>query len=115
VNVIVRSGKSDVSPSLRSAVERKLDHLGRVTPDADRAEVQFGEERNPRIAGHHRCAITLHLRRGLVTAHATAREQEAALDLVLDKVRHQVGKRKTRRVNRAHDGRRSDRRDPRRS
>jgi putative sigma-54 modulation protein len=115
VNVIVHAGNADVSPGLRTAIERKVTRLERVAPDADRAEVHLTEERNPRIAGRHQCAITLHLRRGVVTAHAVAREQEAALDLVLEKLRHQVGKRKTRRVNRTHDGRRSDRRDPRRS
>ena len=110
MRVVVRSRHTELSPRLRTIAQRKVDRLGRLAPDADRAEVHFNEEHNPRIVGRHRCAITLHLRRGQVTAHAAAPEAEAALDLVLGKLRHQVGRIKDRRVPRAPAARRSDRR-----
>jgi ribosomal subunit interface protein len=110
MNVIVRSRHTRISPRLRTVAERKLHRLGRLTPDAARAEVDFNEEHNPRIVGRHRCAVTLHLRRGLITAHAAAPQPEAALDLVLGKVRHQVGRLKDQRVPRAPAVRRSRRR-----
>jgi ribosome-associated translation inhibitor RaiA len=69
-----------------------------VVGDAARAEVRFRTERNPRIAGRHACAITLHVRGASISAHAAAAEPETALDLVIDKLRHQVGRRKDRRV-----------------
>jgi ribosomal subunit interface protein len=99
-----------ISPRLRTFAEQKLHRLGRLTPDAARAEIDFDEEHNPRIVGRHRCAVTLHLRRGLVTAHAEAPEPEAALDLVLDKVKHQIDRIKDRRVPRAPAVRRGRRR-----
>jgi ribosomal subunit interface protein len=110
MKVIVRSRHTRISPRLRTVAERKLHRLSRLTPDAARAEVDFDEEHNPRIVGRHQCAVTLHLRRGLVTAHAAAPEPETALDLVLRKVRHQVGRLKDRRAPRAPVARRSRRR-----
>ena len=110
MDVIVRSRHTELSPRLRTVAQRKVDRLCRLAPDAARAEVDFNEEHNPRITGRHRCAITLHLRRGLITAHAAAPAPEAALDLVLNKLRHQVGRLKDRRVPRAHGARRPGRR-----
>lgn len=109
MNVIVRSRHTELSPRLRSITQRKVHRLERLAPDAARAEVHFNEEHNPRVTGRHRCAITLHLRRGLVAAHAAAPAPEVALDLVLDKLRHQVGRLKDRRAPRAHAVRRPDR------
>ena len=113
MDVIVRSRKAPVPPTLRTIAQRKLDRLGRLAGDASRAEIILTEERNPRIEGRHVCAITLHMPHGLVTAHASAPAPEAALDLVLDKVRHQVEQRKNRRLSRVHAARRSGR--PRRT
>jgi putative sigma-54 modulation protein len=48
----------------------------------------------------------VHLKRHFVKAHAAARELEAALDLVIDKVEHQVARIKEKRVARSHPRRR---------
>ena len=44
----------------------------------------------------------MHLKRHFVKAHATAAEPEAALDLAIDKVEHQVARIKEKRVARSH-------------
>ena len=44
------------------------------------------------------CEITVHLKRHFVKAHASSTEPEAALDLALDKVEHQVARIKEKRV-----------------
>jgi ribosomal subunit interface protein len=106
MQVIVRSRNARIESRLRTIAERKVARLERIARDASRAEVDFLEERNPRIAGRHSCAVILHLRDGRVTAHAAAAAPEAALDLVIDKLRHQVDRRKDRRVRRAHAPRR---------
>jgi len=85
----------NVPSSLRAAAERKLGRLERFVRDVAWAELDFSEERNPRIARRHRCAVIVHRRHAPVTAHAPA--PEAALDLVVDKLRHQVDRRKKRR------------------
>jgi ribosomal subunit interface protein len=96
MNVIVRGTNVPVPSRLRSAAQRKLDRLERVARDASRAEVDFSEERNPRIRERHRCAVVVHRPRQRLTAHAAALDPEAALDLVVDKLRHQVVRHKDR-------------------
>jgi ribosomal subunit interface protein len=96
MNVIVRGKNVSVPSTLRTAARRKLRRLERVAPDASRAEVDFSEERNPRIRQRHRCVVIVHRPHQLLTAHAAAPEPEAALDLVVDKLRHQVTRHKNR-------------------
>ena len=94
MDVIVRGKNVPVPSKLRNAAQRKLGRLERVTHDAVRAEVDFSEERNPRIAERHRCAVVVHRPHQSVTAHAVGPAPEAALDRVLDKLRHQFARRK---------------------
>jgi hypothetical protein len=70
MDVVVRG--PNVPSNLRAAAERKLGRLERLVHDVAWAEVDFSEERNPRIARRHRCAVVVHRRRALVTAHAAA-------------------------------------------
>jgi len=94
MDVVVRG--RNVPSSLRLAAERKLARLERMVRDVSWAEVDFSEEHNPRIARRHRCEVIVHRRRAPVTAHAAAPAPEAALDLVVDKLRHQVVRQKGR-------------------
>ena len=110
MDVVVRSHHVEVTPSLRAMARRKLGRLERVARDLTRAEVDFADQRNPRITDHARCSVILYLRDGRVTARAAGPVPEVAMDLVIDKLRHPVERRKHRRVSRAHDARRSDRR-----
>jgi ribosomal subunit interface protein len=105
MDVIVHCRNRSLPSSLGTMTRRKLDRLERVARGAQRAEVEFVEERNPRIAGRHVCAVTVHLPHGIVTAHAAAAEPEVALDLVVDKLRHRVLRIKDRRVRRTHAAR----------
>jgi ribosomal subunit interface protein len=96
MNVIVRGTNVPVPSRLRNAAQRKLGSLERVARDVSRAEVDFSEERNPRIRQRHRCVVVVHRPHELLTAHAAAPEPEAALDLVVDKLRTQVVRHKDR-------------------
>jgi ribosomal subunit interface protein len=96
MDVIVRGTNVPVPTNLRRAALRKLGRLERVTRDALRAEVDFSKEANPRIAERHRCAVVVHRPHQLVAAHAAGPAPEAALDRVLDKLRHQVARPKER-------------------
>lgn len=112
MDLIVRSHNIDLTPSLRALAERKLGRIERLAPGALRAEVDFSDQRNPRNAAHTRCAVTVHLRRGSVTARAQARAPEVALDLVVEKLRHQVEREKVRRVTHGHGAQRARPRGP---
>jgi len=90
MQVSVRAHNVEVTDRLRAMAQRKLTGLERIVRDAWRAEVDFADQRNPRIADHTRCAVRLHVRHGLLTAHAAAPKAEIALDLVVAKLRHQA-------------------------
>jgi len=97
MDVIVRGRNVPVPPRLRSQAQRQLARVERIARDVARAEVDFSEERNPRIRERHRCAVVVHRRRALVTARAAAPDPSVALERALDKVRHQVDQRTERR------------------
>ena len=83
MEVIVRSHDVVVDDHLRRVANRKADGLERLVRDAERMEVDFAGQRNPRIPDQARCAARLHLRRGTLTAHAEAPVPEAALERVM--------------------------------
>ena len=107
MDIVVRGKNVDVSPRLRKLARDKLNKISRFTHDAGRVEVDFSELRNRRVADNQVCEVIVHLKRNFVKAHATASEPATALDLVIDKIEHQVARIKEKRVTRSHAGRRS--------
>ncbi len=112
MEIVVRGRNLRVPPRLREVAAEKLAKIARFTHDAGRVEVDFSELRNPRVGDNQVCEVTVHLKRHFVKAHAAAREPEAALDLVVDKVEHQVARIKEKRVSRSHPRRRRSHIDP---
>jgi putative sigma-54 modulation protein len=106
MDIVVRGKNVDVSPRLRKLAREKLTKISRFTHDAGRVEVDFSELRNRRVADNQVCEVIVHLKRNFVKAHAAATEPAAALDLVIDKVEHQVARIKEKRVARTHAARR---------
>src|SRR5437764_14417184 len=107
MDIVVRGKSVDVSPRLRKLAREKIRKIARFTHDAGRVEVDFSELRNRRVADNQVCDVIVHLKRNFVKAHAAASEPAAALDLVVDKVEHQVARIKEKRVARTHAARRS--------
>ena len=91
-----------VSDGLRSAVEEKLTRVIRHVDGMDRAEVRFAQERNPRIAEKEACEATLFGHGHIVRAKATAADSFVALDRVVDKLDHRLGRLKGRLAQRSH-------------
>ncbi|MGH8984298.1 MAG: ribosome hibernation-promoting factor, HPF/YfiA family [Acidimicrobiia bacterium] len=102
MDIVVRGRNRRVPPRLQGIAREKLAKINRFTHDAGRIEVDFSELRNHRAGDNQLCEVTVHLKRHFVKAHAAAREPEAALDLVIDKVEHQVARIKEKRVARSH-------------
>jgi ribosomal subunit interface protein len=96
MDVVVHGRNVRIHPRLRTAAQRKLSKVTRFARDAEHVDVQFAEERNPRIADHSVCAVTIRLRHGSVNAQAAAPQPEAALDRVVDKIKRQTARRKRR-------------------
>jgi putative sigma-54 modulation protein len=107
MDIVVRGKNVEVSPRLRKLAREKIRKLSRFTHDAGRVEVDFSELRNRRVADNQVCDVIVHLKRNFVKAHAAASEPAVALDLVVDKVEHQVARIKEKRVARTHAARRS--------
>jgi ribosome hibernation promoting factor len=107
MDIVVRGKNVDVPPRLRKLAREKVRKISRFTHDAGRIEVDFSELRNRRVADNQVCDVIVHLKRNFVKAHAAATEPAAALDLVLDKVEHQVARIKEKRVSRTHAARRN--------
>jgi putative sigma-54 modulation protein len=102
MDVVIRGKNVKVSKSLRTAAEEHLAKLDRYANGLARAEVDFSEERNPRIPENQRCEVLVHVKGHLLKAHASASEPFAALYAVCDKVEHQVKRLKDKRVARSH-------------
>ena len=108
MDIVVRGKNRPVSARLDAAAREKVARIAKFTHDAGRVEVDFTEQQHRRIAEAQLCEITVHLKRHFVKAHACAPEPEAALDLAVDKVGHQVARIKDKRVSRAHPRRRAN-------
>ena len=107
MDIVVRGKNVDVPPRLRKHAREKVRKIARFTHDAGRVEVEFSELRNRRVSDNQVCEVIVHLKRNFVKAHAAASDPAAALDLVLDKVEHQVARIKEKRVRRTHAPRRN--------
>jgi ribosomal subunit interface protein len=101
MDIVIRGRNTHVSESLKQATKEKLAKLDRFARGHGRIEVDFFEQRNPRIHDDHEVEVIVHLKGHLVKGHAASTDHFSALDLVLDKVEHQVRKLKEQRVSRS--------------
>jgi len=102
MEIVVRGKNVEVPKALRSRAQEKLTKITRFAHDASRIEVDFSELRNKRIAANQLCEVTVHLKGAFAKAHASSSDANAALDLVVDKVEHQLSRLKEKRVGRSH-------------
>jgi putative sigma-54 modulation protein len=101
MDIVVR-GKNRPVPSYLDRVAReKIARIAKFTHDAGRVEVDFAVQHHRRVDEAQLCEITVHLKKHFVKAHACAPEAEAALDLAVDKVGHQVARIKEKLVSRS--------------
>jgi ribosomal subunit interface protein len=100
MQVTVKGKNTTVPEKVRTRAERKLTKLQRFDDRILAMDVEFSEERNPRVADPHRVEVTLTTKSGLLRAHANATDPAAAVDLVVDRLERQVKKLKGRRVDR---------------
>lgn len=100
MQVTVKGKNTTVPEKLRARAEHKLAKLQRFDDRILAMDVEFSEERNPRVADPHRVEVTLTTKAGLVRAHANATDPATAVDQVVDRLERQVKKLKGRRVDR---------------
>ena len=81
MQVTVKGKNTTVPERIRARAEHKLAKLQRFDDRILAMDVEFSEERNPRVADPHRVEVTLTTKSGLVRAHADATDPAAALRL----------------------------------
>lgn len=106
MEIVVRGKNVKVAQALQQATKEKLGKFERLNLKITRIEVDYSEIRNPRVHDKELCEVTVHLKGHFVKAHAAATDQAAALDLVIDKVEHQLTRLKGKKVGRSHPRRR---------
>jgi putative sigma-54 modulation protein len=97
----IRSRHMEVPEALRSAAQEKVTRLTRHLDGWEAAEVNFLEERNPRISEKEVCEVTLRGHGHVIRAKAASADPFAAVDRVVDKLAHQVERLKTRQSRKA--------------
>ena len=102
MQVVLRSRNIEVTVRLRSVATEKVPRITKYLEGMDHAEITFFEERNPRIPDQKVCEVTLHGHGHHVRAKATAVDSFAAVDLVIDKLGHQLTKLKDKLVTTRH-------------
>jgi ribosomal subunit interface protein len=101
VDVVIAQGRRRISDAVRALTREKIERLGRLWPALDRAEVHFSEERNPRISEREHCEVVMSGHGQTIRARAAARGPLVAVDLVVEKLEHQLEKNKGRMVGRS--------------
>jgi putative sigma-54 modulation protein len=104
MDMTIRSRNVEVSESLRAAARDKVTRLARHLDGWDEAEINFFEERNPRIADKEVCEVTLRGHGHIIRAKAASPDPFTSIDRVIDKLEHQVEKLRTRTIRKAHHG-----------
>jgi ribosomal subunit interface protein len=102
MDIAIRSRNAELSETLKSTIEEKVTRLARLLEGVERAEVNFSEERNPRIAAKEVCEVAVHGRGRTVRAHAAAADALGAVDRVIDKLEHRLEKMKGKESVRSH-------------
>jgi ribosomal subunit interface protein len=102
VDVFVLGRKQSVPDEVRTLAEAKVAKLARMTPVLERAEVRITEGRDPDGVARQVCEVTMTGHGHTVRAKAVAHDAPVAVDLVVDKLEHQVERLKGKLVGRSH-------------
>ena len=104
MHVSIRARLVEVDQPLKDLTREKISKLSRFLTGMDFAEVCFSEERNPRIATNEVCEVTLTGHGHFVRAKSSAASAQAAMDLVVDKLEHQLVRLKGKLDGQKHGG-----------
>jgi putative sigma-54 modulation protein len=85
----------ELTDEVRDYVHAKVGRLDRFLSGMERAQVRFSEERNPRIAAKEWCEVTMEGHGYHVRAKAASTDPMSAVDLVIEKLEHQLHRLKT--------------------
>jgi putative sigma-54 modulation protein len=106
VDVRIHGSHTDVPEDLKELATDKVTHATRVFDDpAATADVEFSEERNPRIADRYRVEITATVAGHLVRIEEAAPDDRSALESAVDRFERQLRRLKERLIQRSRQPR----------
>ncbi|MDQ6910571.1 MAG: ribosome-associated translation inhibitor RaiA [Actinomycetota bacterium] len=105
MEVTIQCRHVELPDSVRAAAREKVVRLSRFLDGWDHADINFSEEKNPRISAKEVCEVTLRGHGHVIRAKAAATDAMSAIDRVCDKLEHQLDKLKTRLLKRNHSKR----------
>jgi ribosomal subunit interface protein len=104
VDIVITGRHTEVPDRFRRLVEEKLSKVGQLAPKAQRADVEWSHERNPRQSSTcEKVEITIRGKGPVIRAEASAEDPTAALDIALGKLGERL--RRTRDRRKVHHGR----------
>jgi ribosomal subunit interface protein len=104
VDIVITGRHTEVPDRFRRLVEDKLAKVGQLAPKAQRADVEWSHERNPRQSStREKVEITIRGKGPVIRAEASAEDPAAALDIALGKLGERL--RRTRDRRKVHHGR----------
>ncbi|MHB8682434.1 MAG: ribosome hibernation-promoting factor, HPF/YfiA family [Acidimicrobiales bacterium] len=102
MDVDVRGRKATVTDGVRAQAQTKVAKLGRLAPVLERAEVRLSEDRDAPGAARQVCEVKIEGHGHVLRARAAANDLLVAVDLVVDKLEHQVERLKGKLIGRSH-------------
>jgi putative sigma-54 modulation protein len=99
MQIIIKGKQTEVQPRLREHIARKVQKLSRLVDPNARIEVTVAEERTRSAQDRYIVQMALSNNSYLIHSEASAVNANIALDLLLDKVTAQLGRRKDRKTS----------------
>jgi len=97
MQVTVKGKNVDVPEQVKDQATRKLSKISRFDDRILTMDVEFSEERNPRVADQYRVEVTCTTKAHLIRAEASGADPVSAVDRVVERLERQVKKLKGRR------------------
>jgi putative sigma-54 modulation protein len=105
MEIVIHGRNVDITPRLKSYVERKVDRLDRYMPNIAEVRVDLAEEKTNRTAKNQIAQITVRHSRGpILRAEERTNDIFAAVDTVVDKMYRQIERYKGKRRRRGDNG-----------
>jgi putative sigma-54 modulation protein len=109
MNISIKATHLDLTPSIKEYVEEKIGHLGKFIV-AQEAKVELARDKHHRTGLVFRAEVMLLVGGKLMRADADAEDIYAAVDLVIPKLKEQIGKFKDKKQTLRRRGARSAKR-----
>jgi ribosomal subunit interface protein len=108
VDVAVSGRKNEVSTEVRELAQAKVSRVISHAPVLERAEIKLGEDPHAPAAANRVCEVIATGHGHTLRARAGAPDFVAAVDIVVDKLEHQVERLKGKLLGRSHARRAKD-------